>query len=89
MALNIKKNMCVLSLLTTVLGEGSEFELKLNCIQQLYFSWRFQENGMKVKQEHSRGEMLGKNREASLLWRGCEEKPLVSHTVWERLQLIL
>ena len=38
---NIKKNMCVLSLLTTVLGEGSEFELKLNCIQQLYFSWRF------------------------------------------------
>ena len=37
MALNIKKN--VLLLLTTVLGEGSEFELKLNCIQQLYFSW--------------------------------------------------
>ena len=37
----ILRKICVLSLLTTVLGEGSEFELKLNCIQQLYFSWRF------------------------------------------------
>ena len=82
MAQNIKKNMCVV-VVNDSIGGGqwvwTETELYTTTILQLAL---FHESGMKVKQEHFWGEMLGKNREASLIWRGCEEKPQVSHTVW-------